>query len=518
MYGLGQGIAQGLQMAQQGMLQAEDIKTRRREMQMRERQFSQQMQTGALAQDKTAQELEMVKLQLEQFKKERAKEDTFKALDAFERSGDAKYLNLAKENPIIADLFNRQGITSFMTPAELSEEKKQTLGLTEELLNDPSKRVVVATKPDGSLVAIDLMATYAMTGYLDRLDSKKLKEIEQRSKELKLREQEAQTKTSELKLEDMQKFLEANPEATLADYLKTQQAGRDITPFSIKSAEYFGNLKAKIDSGEASPQEEETYKAYLLEQGGTTSAKLASLSIDEQELKEKSIDLAAPNFDLDNLEGEDRKEALKVIRQLEATEGGRKLVANIASTLGKDLGAVEKTAQKLTELATQKNVSTSVVQETMDVAKAYLPTGMKEMTEEDLNNAEFRQAFLSASAVFLKMQSGLAISDKEAARFAMSFGTLNKNEKINMVGLKTKLDEVIGSYEKNAVLEPTLYNAKYKKGVDNMKEISNQIDSFISPNRKGTVQAPAATGPVQERPPIVTEEDRQILDSIFGGK
>ena len=517
MYGLGQGIAQGLQMAQQGMLQAEDIKTRRREMQMKEKLFSQQMQTGALAQDRTAQELEMVKLQLEQFRKEKAKEDTYKALAAFEHSGDTKYLNLAKENPIIADLFNKQGITSFMNPAELSEEKKQALGLTEELLNDPSKRVVVATKSDGSLVATDLMVTYAMTGYLDRLDSKKLKEIEQRSKELKNREQEVQTKISELKLEDMQKFLEANPEATLADYLKTQQAGRDITPFSIKSAEYFGNLKAKIDSGEASTQEKETYKAYLLEQGGTTSAKLASLGIQEQELKEKNINLADPNFDLDNLEGEDRKEALKVIRELEATEGGKKLVANIASTLGKDLGAVEKTAQKLSYLATQKNVSTSVVQETMDVAKAYLPTGMKEMTEKDLTNAEFRQAFLSAAAVFLKLQSGLTVSDKEADRFAMSFGTLNKNEKINMVGLKTKLDEVIGSYEKNAVLEPTLYNAKYKKGVDNMKQISNQIDSFIRPGGEEATQATAVTKPTQEKPPILTEKDRQILDSIFGG-
>ena len=44
----------------------------------------------------------------------------------------------------------------------------------------------------------------------------------------------------------------------------------------------------------------------------------------------------------------------------------------------------------------------------------------------DLNDAEFRQAYLSAASVFLKLQSGLTVSEAEAARFATSFGTLNK--------------------------------------------------------------------------------------------
>jgi hypothetical protein len=167
------------------------------------------------------------------------------------------------------------------------------------------------------------------------------------------------------------------------------------------------------------------------------------------------------------------------IRNLEETPGGKKLVTNISKKLGDGLGAVQTASTKIADLATKENVETAVVKNQIDAVKQYIPEALRGITEEDLKDVNFRQAYLSVTATMLKMQSGLTVSEAEANRFAASMGTLNKNTKVNMSGLKNKVDEIIGDYEANKTLEPTLYNAKYRTPIQGLKNVSKQLDTYL---------------------------------------
>ena len=316
-----------------------------------------------------------------------------------------------------------------------------------------------------------------------------LKGITGRLYDAKVQAAEISNTGDQLKLDMLQRMVDENPNLSAADMInalnnKTVKGetapGEEKKPYDVQTAEYFGSIKSKIDSGEATPEETATYNSWLTSKGGSNAAMSEKVANDVSKLEKKGIDLSSPEFSLDNLTGKDKAEATVAIRNLENTIGGKKLVGNIAAKLGDGLGAVKTTASKLESLVTDKNVSTAIVKEQINQVKSYLPEALQEMSDADLNDAEFRQAYLSAASVFLKLQSGLTVSEAEAARFATSFGTLNKNTKVNMIGLKTKLDEVISDYESNSVLEPTLYNAKYRKPIDSMKQTSKNLESFVN--------------------------------------
>lgn len=459
MYGLAQGITQGLQMAQQGMVQAEEIKNRRSEMQMREKQFSQQMQLGQVNIDKSGQELEALKLQMAEFKKEKAKEDTFKALDAFEHSGDTKYLNLAKQNPIIADLFNKQGIAGFMTPAELSEEKKQTLGLTEELMNDPSKRIVIATKADGSLVATDLMATYAMTGYLDRMDSKKLKEIEQRSQAAKLKEQEVQAKTSELKFEDMEKYLAANPNATLADYVKSQDKSKTAIE---QNAEY---IRANMG--------EEAYKEYLKKQAGMQEKEYAAIETKEYEiaqLEDIKTEAGVDNlYDVDvNKLSSRNKTVLRIKAREEAKQTSIKddvmHIAGITKAANRlDIGKLDKAT----------GIIDATVKTSMDVL------GM-DLDDDVLINSS---NYALITNTFIRIAFGTQVTGNEMDRMKKQLGTEFRADKTVRMKLAETLDNAAASYSTYKTTAPALYAVEIKERVERLQAVADELRNGTSEER-----------------------------------
>lgn len=296
---------------------------------------------------------------------------------------------------------------------------------------------------------------------------------------------EISNKSSELKLSMLEKLLESNPDMSAADLLaaasgKTSKEPRaEMKPFDIQTAEYFGGLKTKIDNGVASPEETATYNSWLTKEGGSGVAANEKISTDVRKLETKGIDIASPEFSLDTVEDKDKVAVNTAIRDLESTPGGKKLVNNISKKLGDGIGAVQTASSKLAELSTKNNVETAVVKNQIDAIKQYIPEVLRDISETDLKDVEFRQAFLSVTATMLKLQSGLTVSEAEAQRFAGSMGTLNKNTKVNMSGLKNKVDEIIGDYESNKALEPTLYNAKYRAPIQGLKQVSNTLDSYL---------------------------------------
>lgn len=465
--------------------------------------------------------------------------------------------NLIGEDPKTNQMFKQLGVQAvykadFKNPDHMSAYKEaginpavvQTLmdkaqkgELSEEAADAISKAWPIIQGPDNKLSVASLSEFIGMTGLDKKLGAsekaKQMREFIARSysslqgitdetTDVANQQVQANTRATEAKAESTElsnaqlsnwaaQFEAKNGRpATIQDYLgmQTNEALRQnnsVQTADMKDAQYFGNLKMKVESGTASDKDLAIYDEYLMKRGGTAAARNRAIGDKGKALLNQGIDISDPNFDIAKLPTPQKTLVNEVVRNLETTEGGKKLTANIAKKLGDDLGAVESTATKLTQLVTDKNVNTDAIMNATSKVQAYLPDSFRNVTAEDLRDQEFRSAYLSSAAVFLKLQSGLTVNEAEAARFNNSFGTLNKNTKVNMTGLKSKLDEVVASYEKNSMLEPDLYNIKYKAGVEKMKQTSQTIDNYLYGKTPPTTQTA-----------LPIEKTKQ-LDQIFGG-
>lgn len=491
-YGIGQGIVQGMQLANQGMMNAESIAASREQRRQNAEKTAAYLQTAQVQQDNSKEQLKILQFKFDEMQKQKAKEDSFNAFNAYEETGDIKYLNLAREkNPLLNDMFTKNGTVSMHGINEFSEEKLTSLGYKKGKYIKP----IVVTKQDGSQSIEDLTGTYIASGYLKEMRKDRLDDLVLRVTENQMKAAEAETGVTVAKGElstSLVTYLNAkvaSGEMTIEDawtMLNNKTSGKsEMKPFDIQTAEYFGKIKTKINAGTASEEEIATYNSWLTKEGGSNIAANEKVSTDVNKLANKGIDLSAPDFKLSNVDPKYKNDVDTTIRNLEETPGGKKLVNNISKKLGDGLGAVQTASTKIADLATKENVETAVVKNQIDAVKQYIPEALKDVTEEDLKDVNFRQAFLSVTATMLKLQSGLTVSEAEAQRFAGSMGTLNKNTKVNMSGLKNKVDEIIGDYEANKSLEPTLYNAKYRTPIQGLKNVSEQLDSYLG-NKSST--------------------------------
>lgn len=485
-YGIGQGIVQGMQLANQGMMNAETIQASREQRRQSAEKTTAYLQIAQAQQDASNEQLKILQVQFDEMQKQKAKEDTFNAFNAYEETGDIKYLNLVKEkNPLLKQMLDNVGTVSMHGINEFSEEKLTSLGYKPGKFIKP----IVITKNDGTQALEDLTGIYVASGYLKEMRKDKLDDLVLSVKEKQMKATEAETNVTVAKGELSTSLINelnakvAKGEMTIEEawtMLNNKTSGKSETkPFDIQSAEYFGNIKSKIDEGTATPVEKATYNSWLTKEGGSNVAANEKVSTDVNKLADKGIDLSSPDFKLSNVDPKYKNDVDATIRNLEETPGGKKLVNNISKKLGDGLGAVQTASTKLADLATKENVETAVVKNQIDAVKQYIPEALRGVTEEDLKDVSFRQAYLSVTATMLKMQSGLTISEAEANRFAASMGTLNKNTKVNMSGLKNKVDEIIGDYEANKSLEPTLYNAKYREPIQGLKNVSTQLGKYL---------------------------------------
>jgi len=506
-YGIGQGIVQGMQLANQGMMNVESIQASREQRRQNAEKTTAYLQTAQVQQEASSEQLKILQFKFDEMQKQKAKEDSYNAFNAYEETGDTKYINLAvSKNPLLKTIYDNHSVVSTSSVKDLSEDKLSELGY------DSTKyvRPIVVTKTDGTQEIQDLVGTYAASGYLKEMRKNKLDDLVLRVKENQMKAAEAETGVTVAKGELSTNLVNELNAKVKAGEMTTEEAwtmlnnktsGKsEMKPFDIQTAEYFGKLKTKINNGVATPEETATYNSWLTKEGGSGVAANEKISIDVSKLENKGINLADPKFSIDKVDAKDKVLVNTAIRDLEETPGGKKLVTNISKKLGDGLGAVQAASTKIADLATKENVETAVVKNQIDAVKQYIPEALKDVTEEDLKDVNFRQAYLSVTATMLKMQSGLTVSEAEANRFAASMGTLNKNTKVNMSGLKNKVDEIIGDYEANKSLEPTLYNAKYREPIQGLKNVSEQLDSYLgnksTPNYKVGQRAQDANGNV----------------------
>lgn len=263
---------------------------------------------------------------------------------------------------------------------------------------------------------------------------------------------------------------------------KKEQKG--FEPFSIQEAKFVAELETKMANGTATTADKSLLDAYKRNEAGTGYKTNVAMKGDVGKFESKyGINLTTD--DVSKLPQSAQGELTRVVRDIENTPAGKEVTQLVSKNIEGGLGAVMTTVSKLSSLAKQEKVETGVVRNQLDKVKEYIPESWMSVDDKDLANSEFRKAFLSVSSTILKLQSGLTVTDAERADFQSSMGSLNRNVKTNMAGIKLKFDELNANYQLIRQLEPTLYNIKYAKSAAILDQISAGLDQFVAPTEGG---------------------------------
>jgi len=323
------------------------------------------------------------------------------------------------------------------------------LGITQEDLDNPASRIVVSVGKNGERVKTDLMPYYAASGYLPRLEADKLKAIETRAKEAQAREAEVSAKSSELKLEDMEKYMEANPKATLADYLASLKSTEKTA--IERNADYIREA-----SGEEAAQE------YIKKQSGMQEKEYSSIVTKEYEIEQQEAikqEAGVDNLydvDVNKLSSRNRT----VIRQQAAEEAKQTAVkddlksfASIAKAADRlDIGNLDKTTGIID--ASVKSIMDSL--------------GM-DLSDDVLINSSNYALIVNA---FTRATFGSQVTGNELERIKKQLGTEFKADKTVKKKLAETLANAAESFSTYKTMAPALYATEFKPRVDRLREIA----------------------------------------------
>jgi len=448
-YGIGQGITQGLQYVNQGMQNSESINTNRIKVQQEAAKFNMEMSKGQTVQQTAELQLQQSQLQLQELNKNLAKRDTWDVLSGYEQTKDASILNTIKSNPIMNDLLTRQGITGFTNISDISEEKLTSLGVTPELLNDPSKRIVMASTSDGSIVPMDLMTIYATTGFLPKLGEKKLAEMT-------LKQKEAEANISTLKYEDMTKYLDENPTATLSDYVSHMKNKETGDTAEMK------NIKYQAKTLGITEEELLKQKAAQKESSGTPA------SVKTAQYNQGVVNTLKQESKVDNLYDVDYNKL---------SPNNRTRFDDLVKEDAKNIKPEERDALSTLQAASEKlNVedlknTTGIVDATFN--KLLDTLGMDLPDEELVQSANYN--LIKNSIVRASM--GTQVTGNELERMTAQLGTEFKSDKTVRIKMAETLDNLVAKYEGYKSVAPAFYARVMKDKVDNMKTVSDYLRS-----------------------------------------
>ena len=487
--GLAMGISQGLDKAADGMVRRQQIQQQsamfNQQMQFNQMSMGMKMQQHQSRQEKTALDIEALQLKIGEYENQLAKRDAFDAMRAFEHTGDASLLNSASNNTKVKNLLASKGIAKFHNLDYMGKDKLAEYGITDEMMKDPSKRLVLVTTVNGDTKVMDAMAMYATTGFLNEIGEIKQKEIENH---YKLQQQQmnlsltghqinnAQLTTSinknkltesNLELGDMINWLENNPDKTITDY-KNLGKGSTFAPSSLEKDLTF--IKEQLASGEITQEEYNTLRTNLTNKhsGVTPTAK-------QKENKEKLTNLedfkektgAKENWDIDinKLDSADKTKL-----QIMAKEERKDIPKDFADSLPVLTTAANKLNVK--DLSKTTGIVDASVMQLMD------KTGI------DLDSDVYKQSsnYNIIKNAMLKSAYGSQISQADRDSITDQLGSIYRSD----VGVRTKLveniDTLIAKYNSYKATHPAYYAVNMKGAVDTLTQVRNtfeEVDTTI---------------------------------------
>lgn len=475
-YGIAQGITQGLQTATQGMVQADTIQSNREARRQAAEKQNIYMQTAQIQQDTSKLQLQEMQMKLQEMEKTKAKDDAFNAFNAYEETGDTKYLNFAVEkNPLLKQIYTNNKVVTTTSIKDLSAEKLKELGYEEGKFVKP----IVVTKTDGTQEIQDLVGTYATTGYLKEMRKDKLESLVNTMNENKLKNETAMTKLNTNLIDEVQAKVDAG-EITVEEAWKLiQNKGKtssDATSSLEKEAEY---IRANYG--------EDAANQYI--------AKKTNPNTDTATMKNDQYKVQVTN----ELIKESGATALWDVNYDKLSTENKPRFAELARVQAKDIKAEERDALFTLSTAAGK-LNVDDLKNTTGIADATLNSmfdrlGLDLPTKDLVQSANYN---LIKNSI-IRAAMGTQVTGNEIERINAQLGTEFRADKTVRVKMAETLDSLIGKYESYKVVAPAFYGYAMKQQVENMTKMSNYLKS--EDNGKGTKE----TKPKKTQAPIGTE-------------
>lgn len=454
--------------------------------------------------DNMAQQLQLMQQQLQRQQNTiDANDSAFHVKEAVSTGDFTRIQSFFEKNPRVAKVWEQQGVKR-IDNINFDKDKQLliTKGFTPEQIDNPEVRDKIGRllfkvqDPTGNWKIGSAENIFKQTNLQSRIASSEWENINNTFREAKTSlTPKAEPSGPLAQFTAAYKDLfgpDVSPEEVMEAYSKAEakkKESKGFEPFSIQEAKFVADLETKVSKGLATEEETSQLDAYKRNEAGASYKTNVATKEDVKKFEEKyNFNLATG--DSDAIPTEAKGELNRIIKDIENTPAGKEVTKLISHNITGGIGAVTTTVSKLEKLAKEDKVETGVVKNQLDKLKEYIPESWRGVDEKDLANTEFRKAFLSVSSTILKLQSGLTVTDAERADFQSSMGSLNRNTKTNLSGIKLKFDEIKANYDSIKQIEPTLFNLKYSKTAATLSNLSSSLDKLISPTE--TEQEPTS--------------------------
>lgn len=491
---------------------ADDRETKRKAVQLQAAQQGMQFDDkGNLGymqgskEDLQAQEFSMVKQQLQELESRYIKQDTWQSLEAGLKDGNYSQFNsFLSSSPKVRDMYAQIGVQSVETfdpynPEHLQAYQKsgfnpdvisyltqardgQIEGMGPDEVRNVAKSLGVAYPLvrgiDNSFSVAPINDFVASTNLLKEAKSSEqrklffdtiaqgqnaIKGLTSRAYEASLQKQELENKkssiegqTEQLKLTDMQTYLEQNPGSSLADYMATMKA--KSMKAESKSAMEKETEYIRENYGDEAAQE---YVNKKLRVTDTTPAAIKTKKYDENIVNTiKSESNTEDLFDVDytKLSKENKTRFDELVKED---------AKNIKPEEYDALSTLQAAANKL-NTEDLKN-TTGIVDASFN--KIFDTLGMDLPTNELVQSANYN---LIKNAI-VKAAMGSQVTGNELERMTAQLGTEFKADKTVRIKMAETLDNLVAKYEGYKTKAPAFYARAMKDKVENMTKVSKYL-------------------------------------------
>ena len=491
---------------------ADDRETKRKAVQLQAAQQGMQFDDkGNLGymqgskEDLQAQEFSMVKQQLQELESRYIKQDTWQSLEAGLKDGNYSQFNsFLSSSPKVRDMYAQMGVQSVETfdpynPEHLQAYQKsgfnpdvisyltqardgQIEGMGPDEVRSVAKSLGVAYPLvrgiDNSFSVAPINDFVASTNLLKEAKSSEqrklffdtiaqgqnaIKGLTSRAYEASLQKQELENQkssiegqTEQLKLTDMQTYLEQNPGSSLADYMATMKAK---------------SLKAESKSA----MEKET--EYIRENYGDEAAqeyvnkKLRVTDTTPAAIKTKKYDENIVN----TIKSESNTEDLFDVDYTKLSKENKTRFDELVKEDAKNIKPEEYDALSTLQAAANK-LNTEDLKDTTGIVdasfnKIFDTLGMDLPTNELVQSANYN---LIKNAI-VKAAMGSQVTGNELERMTAQLGTEFKADKTVRIKMAETLDNLVAKYEGYKTKAPAFYARAMKDKVENMTKVSKYL-------------------------------------------
>ena len=471
-------------------------------------QFDEQGNLGYMQgskEDLQAQEFTMIKQQLQELESRYIKKDTWDALEGGLKDGNYSQFNsFLSSSPKVREMYSQMGVQSVETFDPYNEEHLKAYqqsgfnpdvinyltqardgkieGMNQDEVRNVAKSLGVAYPlvrgTDNSFSVSPINDFVASTNLLKEAKSDEqrklffdtiaqgqntIKGLTSRAYEANLQKQELENtkssiavQTEQLKLSDMQTYLEQNPGSSLADYIATTKAK---------------SMKAESKSA----MEKET--EYIRENYGDEAAqqyidkKLKGTDTTPAAIKTKKYDESIVN----TIKAESGTEDLFDVDYSKLSSENKTRFDDMVKEDAKNMKPEEYDALSTLQSAANKlNVedlkdTTGIVDASFN--KIFDTLGMDLPEKELVQSANYN---LIKNAI-VKAAMGSQVTGNELERMTAQLGTEFKADKTVRIKMAETLDNLVAKYEGYKTKAPAFYARAMKDKVNNMKNVSNYL-------------------------------------------